>query len=161
MRSDAEIIVVRSATLEDADAIASLLLEAFREFRPLYTESAFAATTSNSGLIRERMSEGPIWVAFAGSQLVGTVAVTPRNDRLYVRSMAVLPSARGMGVGGLLLQQVESFARANGFTRLFLSTTPFLSSAIRLYERSGFTRMQSGPGELFGTPLFSMEKQLG
>jgi hypothetical protein len=43
---------------------------------------------------------------------------------------------------------------------LLLSTTPFLSEAIKLYERSGFRRSTEGPRELFGTPLFTMEKQL-
>jgi hypothetical protein len=41
-----------------------------------------------------------------------------------------------------------------------LHTTPFLSRAIRCYERFGFVRSQDPPSNLFGTPLFTMEKQL-
>ena len=74
--------------------------------------------------------------------------------------MAVLPAARGQRVGELLLKQVEDFAIAHGCRRLFLSTTPFLSRAIRLYERFGFRRTEEGPGDLFGTPLYTMEKML-
>jgi hypothetical protein len=36
--------------------------------------------------------------------------------------------------------------------------TPFLNTAIRLYEAFGFRRMNDGPHDLFGTPLFTMEK---
>jgi ribosomal protein S18 acetylase RimI-like enzyme len=43
---------------------------------------------------------------------------------------------------------------------MFLSTTPFLIGAISLYERAGFRRTGEGPHDLFGTPLFSMEKVL-
>jgi len=48
--------------------------------------------------------------------------------------------------------------RERGCKRLYLSTTPFLHSAIRLYERCGFRRTDEGPHDLFGTPLFTMEK---
>jgi ribosomal protein S18 acetylase RimI-like enzyme len=74
--------------------------------------------------------------------------------------MAVAPASRGRGVGELLLRRVEAFASERGFGRMFLSTTPFLDRAIRLYERYGFERTGEGPYELFGTPLFTMEKLL-
>jgi hypothetical protein len=58
------------------------------------------------------------------------------------------------------LRQIESFASERGFQRLFLSTTPFLNRAIQLYEHHGFGRRIEGPDNLFGTPLFTMEKIL-
>jgi putative acetyltransferase len=92
--------------------------------------------------------------------IVGTVAAVAKGERLYIRSMAVLPSARGHGIGKALLEQIEKFATEQGFQRLYLSTTPFLLSAIRLYESFGFDRTSEGPHELFGTPLFTMEKKI-
>jgi len=74
--------------------------------------------------------------------------------------MAVLPATRGYGIGHLLLQAVEQFAMMQGFQRMFLSTTPFLTAAIRLYEQFGFQRINERPHELFGTPLFTMIKLL-
>jgi GNAT superfamily N-acetyltransferase len=72
--------------------------------------------------------------------------------------MAVCPTARGCGIGQLLLNQVEAFAATEDRHHLYLSTTPFLRSAIRLYERAGFVATSAPPYELFGTPLFTMEK---
>jgi GNAT superfamily N-acetyltransferase len=74
--------------------------------------------------------------------------------------MAILPSSRGQGIGELLLRQIESYASDRGHKRLFLDTTPFLSRAISLYERFGFTHNSQGAHDLFGTPLFRMEKTL-
>lgn len=71
-----------------------------------------------------------------------------------------MPAARGLGIGRLLLHEAESFAIECGARRLFLSTTPFLSRAIQLYSGFGFRPAVDGPADLFGTPLFTMEKLL-
>jgi GNAT superfamily N-acetyltransferase len=63
-------------------------------------------------------------------------------------------------VGARLLAAAEAHAREAGCRRLFLSTTPFLTAAIALYERAGFARTDEPPHELLGTPLFTMEKGL-
>jgi len=107
------------------------------------------------------MGEGSVWVAPCGEAIVGTVSAVPKDEDVYVRGMAVLPSARGRGIGGSLLSQVEEHAIARGHRRLLLSTTPFLTDAIELYGRSGFRRSDEGPHDLLGTPLFTMVKVLG
>ena len=149
---------IRLATTGDAPAIHELLHESFIEYRRLYTAEAFAATTPESEQIRERLNEGPIWIAIRDRVMAGTVSVVEREDSIYIRGMAVLPKARGLNVGQALLEHVEAFAVGRGYKRLFLSTTPFLFRAIRLYEQFGFARIDEGPHDLFGTPLFTMEK---
>lgn len=153
-------IEIRLATPGDFSLVADLMHESFLEFRSSYTDEAFAATTPNSVQLESRMKEGPVWIALSNDAIVGTVSVVPQGDTLYIRGMAVMPKARRLGVGKLLLKQAERFASAQGCKRLTLSTTPFLESAIRLYERSGFRRTGEGPHNLFGTPLFTMVKEL-
>ena len=160
MEKDAAAICIRTATPADADSVASVLSESFAEYEPLYTPGGYAATTPAGEQIRARWHEGPVWVAVRDAVVVGTVSAVPRGEELYVRSMAVIPSARGQRVGELLLKQVEGFAVARGFERLTLTTTPFLGRAIRLYEGAGFRRSGRGPLDLFGTPLDEMVKDL-
>lgn len=152
--------IVRRATAGDAYAIARVMHESFVEYEPSYTAGGFAATTPAQDLIETRLAEGPTWVALQDDAIVGTVAAVLKGEGVYVRSMAILPSARGNGIGNLLLREVETFAHDNGAKYMFLSTTPFLSRAIRLYEKYGFQRTDDGPHELFGTPLFTMVKPL-
>lgn len=144
----------------DASSIASVLQESFIEYKASYTSEGFAATTPTSEQVLKRMKEGPLWVALNKERIVGTVSAVAKGAALYIRGMGILPAARGMGIGKLLLRQTEKFAHEQGFERLFLSTTPFLSRAIRLYENYGFMQSSEGPHDLFGTPLFTMEKPL-
>jgi ribosomal protein S18 acetylase RimI-like enzyme len=153
-------IEIRRAARGDAPVIAALLHEAFVEFKSLYTDGGFSATTPNAAQILVRMHEGPAWLAMGNKVALGTVAALVETQSAYIRGMAVLPSARAAGVGAALLRHVENWAASQRCSRVFLSTTPFLTSAIRLYEKFGFQRTGEGPHELAGTPLFTMEKKL-
>ena len=153
-------IQIRAANANDVPAIAAVLRAAFLEYEPLYTPGGFAATTPSADQIHQRLSEGPIWVALQAGDIVGTVSAVPKGQACYVRGMAIVPAARGRHIGEHLLEQVEQFALAQDAERLYLSTTPFLDRAIRLYERWGFHRSEDGPRSLFGTPLFTMVKPL-
>jgi GNAT superfamily N-acetyltransferase len=136
------------------------LHSSFAEYESDYTPEAFAATISTPEQISERMDEGPVWIALQNGVIVATVSAVAKGEALYVRSMAVDQAARRSGCGRALLNCVEEFAIRSGFKRLILSTTPFLTSAIRLYENYGFRRSAEGPHHLFGTPLFTMFKIL-
>ncbi len=160
MARTATCVQIRTATANDAWLVASILRQAFAEYKPLYTSQGYSATTLGTYEIRMRINEGPVWIALHDGHIVGTASVFPKEAGFYIRGMAVLPAARGLGVGRLLLEEIEGLAVASGCKRLFLSTTPFLNRAIRLYEGFGFQRTSDGPYDLFGTPLFTMEKMV-
>jgi GNAT superfamily N-acetyltransferase len=107
-----------------------------------------------------RLAEGPVWLAVEDETVVGTISGVPQKESLLVRSLAVLPNSRGRDIGRALLSQVENYAHENGYKRLILSTTPFLTPAIMLYERFGFQRSSEGPMDRLGTPIFTMVKVL-
>ena len=151
---------IRLATRSDASAIANVILQSFLEYKSSYTDEAFAATTPTSTEVQHRLAEGPVWIAVRDETVVGTFSGVPDKEALYVRSLAVLPENRGRRTGELLLDQVENYAYENGYRRLILSTTPFLTSAIGLYERFGFRRSSEGPNDRLGTPIFTMVKDL-
>ena len=153
-------IEIRLSESSEAEHIAAVLRESFAEYEALYTPQGFAATTPNTEQVLSRFKEGPVWVAVVGGQIVGTVSAVLHADHLYIRGMAVLPMARGKRAGNLLLEEIERFAAVSNRNCLVLNTTPFLFSAIRLYQRHGFRRTGEGVQDLFGTPLFTMQKLL-
>ncbi len=156
----ADDIIIAEAVPDDAAAIAHVLLLAFEEFRPLYTAEAFRATTPDATGVGARLREGTTWLARKRGIVVGSASAVPEQDGLYIRGMAVVPAARQFGIARQLLAIIEKFARDRQYPRMTLSTTPFLTGAIRLYEELGFRRSADGPADLFGTPLFTMIKPL-
>jgi N-acetylglutamate synthase-like GNAT family acetyltransferase len=152
---------IRLAGADDAPVIAEVLLKAFSMFRKHYTADAFAAVTPSAEEIKKRFDEGPMWVATLDRQIVGTVSVVAEPEWLYIRSMAVGPTALRLGIGSRLLAAVEKYARGEGFEKLFLYTTYFSAGAVELYEKNGFTRgRDTSAEEWFGTPGLEMWKDL-
>lgn len=152
---------IRRATPEDAATISALIREAFAPFQSQYTAEAFAYTTPPADVIHERFAEGPIWVATDGELIIGTVSGLPEPDRFYIRSMAIKPSAQRRGVGQRLIETLESYARTQGFEKLYLYTTYVLPAAKHLYEKNGFYVLrETTPEEWCNMAGLEMEKKL-
>jgi len=152
---------VRLAEAADAEAIAAVLLEAFGVYRENYTPEAFEAVTPNAEKILTRFAEGPQWVAEIDGNVVGTASLRTDPEGLYLRSMAVMPSVQGKGVGHVLLQAVNEFADASGHERIFLHTTYFVPGAGEMYAKNGFRWVRdTAPEEWLGVPGLEMERKI-
>ena len=52
--------------------------------------------------------------------------------------MYVNPKFRGKKLGNLLIEEVIEISQGNEFSKLYLDTAHFMSSAISLYKKYGF-----------------------
>jgi DNA-binding MarR family transcriptional regulator len=95
------------------------------------------------------------WIAELDGAPAGCVACV-RGDRPgdgKLRLLLVEPWARGLGVGGALVDACIAFSRDHGDDRLVLWTNHPLTDARRLYERRGFTLVAEEPHADWGVPL--------
>jgi putative acetyltransferase len=65
-------------------------------------------------------------------------------DVCELRKMYFLPSLRGLGAGAAVMARCLEAARGFGFRRCYLETLCGMDAAMRLYERTGFRRID-GP----------------
>ncbi|MFS8137989.1 MAG: GNAT family N-acetyltransferase [Thermomonas sp.] len=70
---------------------------------------------------------------------LGTVALRHDGDGVYeLTKMAVTPEARGLGIGRLLIDAGLQLYRTLEGRELYLESSSPLTTAIAMYERSGF-----------------------
>ena len=63
-----------------------------------------------------------------------------------LRKMYFLPEARGLGAGTAMMARCLDAAREAGFRQCYLETLTGMDAAMRLYERSGFRRIDGPMG---------------
>jgi len=79
------------------------------------------------------------WIAEAGTARAGSVFCVRRDDTTaQLRLLLVEPSARGLGLGGRLVEECLRHAKAEGYKRIVLWTRDSLVSARRIYQATGF-----------------------
>ena len=97
-----------------------------------------------------RAREAEIWVAVDDGQVLGSVTFAPvgsayreigRDDEGEFRMLAVSPAARGRGIGRALVERCVQRSRELGYAGVRMSSMDVMTSAHRIYERLGFTRV--------------------
>lgn len=78
-------------------------------------------------------------VAYMGEQPVGCGAFKPYDaESVEIKRMYVLDDWRSRGIAAQVLQLLEKWANAEGYSRFVLETGLKQPEAIRLYQKSGY-----------------------
>jgi DNA-binding MarR family transcriptional regulator/GNAT superfamily N-acetyltransferase len=94
------------------------------------------------------------WVAERDGEIVGSVFVVRQSDEIAkLRLLYVDAAARGLGIGGRLVDECVRFARDAGYATLTLWTNDVLVSARRIYEGAGFVLTAEERHRSFGKDL--------
>jgi DNA-binding MarR family transcriptional regulator/predicted GNAT family acetyltransferase len=94
------------------------------------------------------------WIADLHGERVGAVFCVRKDDETAkLRLLHVEPSARGAGVGTVLVDECVRFARAAGYRAIELWTVSVLAPARRIYQRAGFELVEEDTADRFGHRL--------
>jgi len=154
-------IEIRPAREGDKQRILKCLAEAFEPYREQYTAGAYADTVLDDASLGTRMQSMHVLVAVSSGEIIGTVAGGgPHSGKGHLRGMAVLPQYKGSGVSAELLSAIEAWLGMRGCTHVTLDTTQPLITAMRFYEKHGYSR-SGRASDFFGMPLIEYVKQIG
>jgi DNA-binding MarR family transcriptional regulator/GNAT superfamily N-acetyltransferase len=95
------------------------------------------------------------WIADVDGAPAGCIMCVPGDAEGdgKLRLLLVEPFARGLGVGGRLIDACIAFSRDAGYRRLTLWTNSPLTGARRLYDRRGFELIAEEPHADWGIPM--------
>jgi GNAT superfamily N-acetyltransferase len=96
------------------------------------------------------------WIAEVDGKRAGCVFCVEsgkEDDTAVLRVLLVAPTARGLGLGGALVDTCLAFARKAGYRRMRLWTTEPLVAARHIYLARGFRLVESAPHDGFGVTV--------
>lgn len=145
-------LILRDARPNDATAIHDVTLAAYQQYAPtmgplwnMYRDD-IEKTIANP-------SPAAQIVAAQDGKIVGTVLLFPSGTEFDVpdgtkfklsfpeiRLLAVLPAARGHGIGAALTRECMERAKKAGDSAIALHTTELMQTAKQMYEKMGFVR---------------------
>jgi len=88
---------------------------------------------------------GALLIARAPSgEAIGCVAMRPiEQDICEMKRLYAAPAARGLGLGVALIHAIVEQARAAGYREMRLDTLPTMHTALALYERACFAKIDA------------------
>jgi L-amino acid N-acyltransferase YncA len=135
-------ITIREARPEDAPSIAHIYNEGIRD-RIATLETEERTPEERREWLAGRSEGYPVFVVERGGEIVAWASLNPFNTRPAYRfvsdfSVYVAQSARGTGIGSLLLAHLIETARGLGYHKLVLAAFPWNEAGMRLYRKHGF-----------------------
>lgn len=96
------------------------------------------------------------WIAEVDGERAGSVFVVRKSATVaQLRLLILRPEARGLGLGGRLVDECIAFARARRYRKLTLWTNGQLAAARAIYASRGFRCVKREPYPAYGQDLTS------
>jgi ribosomal protein S18 acetylase RimI-like enzyme len=151
---------IRRLAIGDAASYRDLRLEALRDYPEAFSESVDEAEARPVSYWEVLVADDRIFLgAFDGDRLFGSVSMSRESStltrhRAWLLGMYVASEARGTGMADALIGCLVSHAKAEGILQLQLGVSVHNETALRLYERHGFTTYGREPRALRFGDLF-------
>jgi putative acetyltransferase len=149
---------------EDNPAVAKIVKNTLAEFGANHPGTVYYDESTDHLYEVFREPRSVYYVARQHEKIVGGAGIFPSpglpEDTCELVKMYLLPEARGLGLGKLLIEKSLAFARESGYKNVYLETMPELKKALEVYAKFGFQYLDKQMGNTghFGCNLWMLKK---
>jgi ribosomal protein S18 acetylase RimI-like enzyme len=145
-------VIIRDARPEELETIRAMTVRSFEQYGSMMSSGTWAGLRGAIDIALDSTEPAHRLVAERDGAIFGSVLLFAPSTDAYagvakrvswpeVRMLAVDPSARGLGVGQLLMDECLRRARLDGASAIGLHTSDDMRAAMVLYTRMGFERV--------------------
>ena len=141
-------ILLRKIESSDNPILAKIVKDTLAEFGANHPNTVYFDPTTDTLFELFQVPRAVYNVAEIDGKMVGGGGIYPTEglpaDTCELVKMYLLPEARGIGLGKLLIEKCIEQARDLGYKKIYLESMPELQNALKVYEKFGFNYL-NGP----------------
>jgi putative acetyltransferase len=156
---------IRLIKPSDNPALAQIIRNTLEEFGANHPGTVYFDSSTDSLYEVFRQPRSVYYVAESNDgKILGGGGIFPSEglpvDTCELVKMYLLPEARGTGLGKAIIELCLKTARDEGFKKIYLESMPELKQALKVYEKFGFTYLDSALGNTghFGCDLHMLKE---
>ncbi|RZL53160.1 MAG: GNAT family N-acetyltransferase [Pedobacter sp.] len=143
-------IQIRKIEEEDNRELAELIRVIFREFKIDKPGTVYTDPTTDHLYDVFKVDGSVYWLAEEDGVLLGGCGIYPTEGLpdgcVELVKFYLSAAARGKGIGKALMQKSIESAQHYGYNEVYLESFPELSTAIGMYEKAGFKKLEAPLG---------------
>lgn len=144
-------VEIRPIMNTDNQSVAKIIRQVLEDLNVPKVGTAYADKSLDAMFESFQNQGAQYFVVSKNNRLLGGAGIAPLNgadnDICELQKMYFLKEARGHGYGELMMQRCLDFARAQGYTKCYIETMPYMAAAQKLYIRSGFQKIDQPLGD--------------
>ena len=143
-------INIRNIRSDDNAMLAKIVKDTMAEFGVNRPNTVYYDPTTNA-LYEMFQKERAVYnVAELNLEIVGGAGIYPTdslpNDTCELVKMYLVPKARGLGLGRILIEKCLQQAKDLGYKKIYLESMPELKQALKVYANYGFEYLKGPMG---------------
>lgn len=136
---------IRPIELGDNQQLAKVIRASLAEFGANKPGTVYFDPTTDALYELFRTPGSCYYVAVLNEEVVGGCGIFPTENlpdgTCELVKLYVAKEARGTGLGKELMEKSMSWAKANGYSQVYLESMPELSKAVSIYKKLGFASL--------------------
>lgn len=143
-------LTIRPIQPSDNETLAKIIRQCFHDFAAPTAGTVYEDPTTDNLYALFQKEKSMLWVAERSGEVLGCCGIFPSENlpHGYVELVKFYLSAdsRGQGIGKTLMEKSIQSAAEFGYKKLYIESLPEFGTAVSLYEKAGFVRLESAVG---------------